>query len=304
MLASLIALSLALLAGPVTIDEARLIAQEHAGTEMAPEPEIVQADGQPYLARFHPTEHKRQGELHTVRLDTGAYLGTLMESTPSPIEVESPVTDEMAIDIARAIAKERGALRFDELVWRVDSMSDDYCAVITGEVPSPDRRFAGPLTGCRVGVLRADGSIIHYGVYEFEVPSFDDVRISGERAREIAVELLGPDTHVTVEPRLWYGPFGLDYSGAKRLAWRLRVATPVHKEVGVQVDARTGEAIEAGCTGCADSLDAPVPVAPTRPSASPTAEPATTTPPWVLYGGIVLLCAIALGIFLLRRRLN
>jgi hypothetical protein len=227
-----------------------------------------------------------------------------MESTPSPIEVEGPVTDEVAMEIARAIAKERGAPRFDELVWRVDSMSDDYCAVITGEVPSPDRRFAGPLTGCRVGVLRADGSIIHYGVYEFEVPSFDDVRISGERAREIAVELLGPDTHVTVEPRLWYGPFGLDYSGAKRLAWHLKVATPVHKEVGVQVDARTGEAIEAGCTGCADSLDAPVPVAPTRPSASPTAEPATTTPPWVLYGGIVLLCAIALGIFLLRRRLN
>jgi len=304
MLASLIALSLALLAGPVTIDEARLIAQEHAGTEMAPEPEIVQADGQPYLARFHPTEHKRQGELHTVRLDTGAYLGTLMESTPSPIEVESPVTDEMAIDIARAIAKERGALRFDELVWRVDSMSDDYCAVITGEVPSPDRRFAGPLTGCRVGVLRADGSIIHYGVYEFEVPSFDDVRISGERAREIAVELLGPDTHVTVEPRLWYGPFGLDYSGAKRLAWRLKVGNPEYEEVLVEVDARTGEAGVMGYAVGTASSDAPVPVAPPRPSASPTAEPTTTSPPWALYGGIVLLCAIALGIFLLRRRLT
>jgi hypothetical protein len=302
MLASLIALSLALLAGPVTIDEARLIAQEHAGTEMAPEPEIVQADGQPYLARFHPTEHKRQGELHTVRLDTGAYLGTLMESTPSPIEVESPVTDEMAIDIARAIAKERGALRFDELIWRVDSMSDDYCAVITGEVPSPDRRFAGPLTGCRVGVLRADGSIIHYGVYEFEVPSFDDVRISGERAREIAVELLGPDTHVTVEPRLWYGPFGLDYSGAKRLAWRLKVGNPEYEEVLVEVDARTGEAGVMGYAVGTASSDAPVPVAPPRPSASPTAEPTTTSPPWALYGGIVLLCAIALGLVLLRRR--
>ena len=43
---------------------------------------------------------------------------------------------------------------------------------------------------------------------------------------------------------------------------------------------------------------------PLAPSASPTAEPATTTPPWALYGGIVLLCAIALGLFLLRRRLN
>ena len=279
MLASLIALSLALLAGPVTIDEARLIAQEHAGTEMAPEPEIVQADGQPYLARFHPTEHKRQGELHTVRLDTGTYGGTLMESTPSPIEVEGPVTDEVAMEIARAIAKERGAPRFDELVWRVDSMSDDYCAVITGEVPSPDRRFAGPLTGCRVGVLRADGSIIHYGVYEFEVPSFDDVRISGERAREIAVELLGPDTHVTVEPRLWYGPFDQDYSGAKRLAWRLKVGTPEYEEVLVEVDARTGEAGVIGYAVGTDSSDAPVPAAP-------------ASSPWLIYGGIALLCAV------------
>jgi len=279
MLASLIALSLALLAGPVTIDEARLIAQEHAGTEMAPEPEIEEADGQPYLATFHPTEHKRQGELHTVRLDTGAYLGTLTESTPSPLKVEGPVTDETAIDIARAIAKERGAPRFDELVWRVDSMSDDYCAVITGEVPSPDRRFAGPLTGCRVGVLRADGSIIHYGVYEFEVPSFDDVRISGERAREIAVELLGPDTHVTVEPRLWYGPFDQDYSGAKRLAWRLKVGTPEYEEVLVEVDARTGEAGVIGYAVGTDSLDVPVPAAP-------------ASSPWLIYGGIALLCAV------------
>jgi hypothetical protein len=185
----------------------------------------------------------------------------------------------MAIDIARAIAKERGALRFDELIWRVDSMSDDYCAVITGEVPSPDRRFAGPLTGCRVGVLRADGSIIHYGVYEFEVPSFDDVRISGERAREIAVELLGPDTHVTVEPRLWYGPFDQDYSGAKRLAWRLKVGTPEYEEVLVEVDARTGEAGVIGYAVGTDSLDAPVPAAP-------------ASSPWLIYGGIALLCAV------------
>ena len=304
MLASLIALSLALLAGPVTIEEARLIAQEHAGTEMAPEPEIEELNGEPYLARFHPTEHKRQGELHTVCLDTGTYGGTLMESTPSPIEVEGPVTDEVAMEIARAIAKERGAPRFDELVWRVDSMSDDYCAVITGEVPSPDPRFEGPLTGCQVGVRRADGSVAHYLIAEVEPPSFDDVRISGERAREIAVELLGPDTHVTVEPRLWYGPFGLDYSGAKRLAWRLKVGTPEYEEVLVEVDARTGEAGVIGCAVGTASSDAPVPVAPPRPSASPTAEPATTTPSWALYGGIVLLCAIALGLFLLRRRLN
>ena len=279
MLASLIALSLALLAGPVTIDEARLIAQEHAGTEMAPEPEIVQADGQPYLARFHPTEHKRQGELHTVRLDTGAYLGTLMESTPSPIEVEGPVTDEVAMEIARAIAKEREAPRFDELIWRVDSMSDDYCAVITGEVPSPDPRFEGPLTGCQVGVRRADGSVAHYLVAEVEPPSFDDVRISGERAREIAVELLGPDTHVTVEPRLWYGPFDQDYSGAKRLAWRLKVGTPEYEEVLVEVDARTGEAGVIGYAVGTDSLDAPVPAAP-------------ASSPWLIYGGIALLCAV------------
>jgi hypothetical protein len=302
MLASLIALTLALLAGPVTIDEARLIAQEHAGTEMAPEPEIEELNGEPYLARFHPVDQERRGETHVVRLDTGRYRGSSSEHTPSPLAVLGPVTDETAIDIARAIAKERGAPRFDELIWRVDSMSDDYCAVITGEVPSPDRRFAGPLTGCRVGVLRADGSIIHYGVYEFEVPSFDDVRISGERAREIAVELLGPDTHVTVEPRLWYGPFGLDYSGAKRLAWRLKVGTPEYEEVLVEVDARTGEAGVMGYAVGTASSDAPVPVAPPRPSASPTAEPTTTSPPWALYGGIVLLCAIALGVFLLRRR--
>ena len=301
MLASLIALSLALLAGPVTIDEARLIAQEHAGTEMAPEPEIEEADGQPYLATFHPTEHKRQGELHTVRLDTGAYLGTLTESTPSPLKVEGPVTDETAIDIARAIAKERGAPRFDELVWDVET-STDYAITVTGKVPSPDPRFKGPLTGCRVGVLRADGAIIRYGLRECEVPSFDGVRISDERAREIAEELLGPEAHAIIEPYLWHGPFGLN--GPTRLLWQLKVRTPEYEEVLVEVDARTGEAGVMGYAVGTASSDAPVPVAPTRPSASPTAEPATTSAPWALYGGIVLLCAIALGLFLLRRRLT
>jgi hypothetical protein len=278
MLASLIALSLALLAGPVTIDEARLIAQEHAGTEMAPEPEIVQADGQPYLARFHPVDQERRGETHVVRLDTGRYRGSSSEHTPSPLAVLGPVTDETAIDIARAIAKERGAPRFDELVWGVEA-STDYAITVTGRVPSPDPRFRGPLTDCQVGVRRADGSVAHYLVAEVEPPSFDDVRISGERAREIAVELLGPDTHVTVEPRLWYGPFDQDYSGAKRLAWRLKVGTPEYEEVLVEVDARTGEAGVIGYAVGTDSLDAPVPAAP-------------ASSPWLIYGGIALLCAV------------
>ncbi len=44
MLALLLALSIALPAGPVTIEEARLIAEEHAGGSLAPLPE-VELDG-------------------------------------------------------------------------------------------------------------------------------------------------------------------------------------------------------------------------------------------------------------------
>ena len=109
MLASLIALSLALLAGPVTIDEARLIAQEHAGTEMAPEPEIVQADGQPYLARFHPVDQSAGGSPSVSTLAVPA-AATLSHAQPPAV---GPGDRWVAIDIARAITKERRAPRFD-----------------------------------------------------------------------------------------------------------------------------------------------------------------------------------------------
>jgi hypothetical protein len=69
----------------------------------------------------------------------------------------------------------------------------------------------------------------------------------------------------------------------------------------VRINASTGEVMSVS--------KASLPQEPTGSASPPSppvaaAEPATTSPPWALYGGIVLLCAIAFGLFLLRRRLN
>ena len=70
------------------------------------------------------------------------------------------------------------------------------------------------------------------------------------------------------------------------------------------VDAQSGEVLEVSPVLSAVEPSAGAP--PAQGSAAPVAaaEPDSTTSPWALYGGIVLLCAIALGVFLLRRRLN
>ena len=286
MLALLLALSLALPAGPVTIEEARLIAEEHAGGSLAPLPE-VELDGGRRIGIY--TDGTRQ---YRVDLATGAFLG--WSEIPPVSGDPRPCNEDEAIALVSEEARRHVPVAADDLAWTVVGRAGD-AIVIRGEGP---KRGTPPRSGLSHSVLArvssTEGRVMSFTIDEPAPSPPMPVEVSREEAIAAAQNAVGDEAAAVVgEPSL------SQVRDAAR--WSIELRDKVGDRYLVRVNASTGEVMSVS--------KASLPQEPTGSASPPSppvaaAEPDSTSPPWALYGGIVLLCAVALGVFLLRRRLN
>ncbi len=286
MLASLITLGLALLAGPVTVDEARLIAEEHAGGSLAPLPE-VELDGGRRIGIY--TDGTRQ---YRVDLATGAFLG--WSEIPPVSGDPRPCNEDEAIALVSEEARRHVPVAADDLAWTVVGRAGD-AIVIRGEGP---KRGTPPRSGLSHSVVAwvssTEGRVTSFAIDEPAPSPPMPVEVSREEAIAAAQNAVGDEAAAVVgEPSL------SQVRDAAR--WSIELRDKVGDRYLVRINASTGEVMSVS--------KASLPQEPTGSASPPSppvaaAEPDSTSPPWVLYGGIALLCAVALGVFLLRRRLN
>ncbi len=260
---------------------------------------------------------------YTVNLSRGRIVWWRDRPRPSAAEA-TPATDgervsaEHAIAIVKEVATRALGEDVNAMTWTTPSSTARRYEV-SGRRPAwgnpPRTSGLSPDVSARVS---ASGRVESYRqLLPPEAPA--EVVVTETQATNIAIAdavergIPEDDVHVRYVRLVQTG---------SRVYWDIEVSdlapgeTPASQPRSViyEIDAQTGEIQSAG-QSCSSGWQparesqadddganrrAPSPAAP----ASPTAEPTATSPPWVLYGGVALLCAVALGIFLLRRRLT
>jgi hypothetical protein len=286
----------------IDLDTARAIAAQHADSPLSDrEPAVRDRPGAPATATFWVIENEQIMDAYTVSLDQGCLFSwhPNVEAVFDP--TADPITDEEAVERAKEIAERHLGEAARDLIWEVEELAPDGVRLMGQSPPSGDPPRLGLGPWCEVYLLRPGGVVRDYFQQLPESTEALEVRISREQAIEAArKELDQPDLPLLGEPILE------QFRGMVR--WHFRLGPSRDEWVHVMVDAQSGEVLEVSpvLSAVEPSAGAPPAAPAAQGSAAPVAaaEPATTTPPWALYGGIVLLCAIALGVFLLRRRLN
>ncbi len=222
---------------------------------------------------------------YIVNLTDGHIAGVVALGVECDPPTQVPPTDEARFEgTARATARRLIGERADALLWDTEGAS---LSTVTYVGRSEEQPGAGP-PECRVELRRRDGALLDFS-HSPQYPPTSEARLQAADATGVAEAHFGePDAVVASEPAL------RRHRG--RPIWTLALfSETAYRYSEYDIDAVTGALV------CVSPASLAPPLA---PSASPTAEPATTSPPWVLYGGIALLCAAALGVFLLRRRLT
>ncbi len=307
----------------LTIEEARQLAQEFAMYDLADASVREEDRDGERLAVFEVKAEVGRDVEYTVNLSRGRIVWWRDRPRPSAAEA-TPATDaerisaEHAIAIVKEVATRALGEDVNAMTWTTPSSTARRYEV-SGRRPAwgdpPRTSGLSPDVSARVSAL---GRVEHYHqLLPPEAPA--EVMVTETQATDIAladaVERGIPEDDVHVEyVRL--------VQRGSRAYWDITVSDcgpdedPAlsSKSVIYEINAQTGEIESAGQSASPDwrpvreaqadddgaNRHAPSPAA----SASPTDGSDSTTPPWALYGGIVLLCAIALGIFLLRRRLT
>jgi hypothetical protein len=307
----------------LTIEEARQLAQEFAMYDLADASVREEDRDGERLAVFEVKAEVGRDVEYTVNLSRGRIVWWRDRPRPSAAEA-TPATDaerisaEHAIAIVKEVATRALGEDVNAMTWTTPSSTARRYEV-SGRRPAwgdpPRTSGLSPDVSARVSAL---GRVEHYHqLLPPEAPA--EVMVTETQATDIAladaVERGIPEDDVHVEyVRL--------VQRGSRAYWDITVSDcgpdedPAlsSKSVIYEINAQTGEIESAGQSASpgwrpvreAQADDdganrrAPSPAA----SASPTDGSDSTSPPWVLYGGIVLLCAIALGVFLLRRRLT
>ncbi len=260
---------------------------------------------------------------YIVNLSRGRIIGWLDSPLPSAADA-TPATDgkrvsaEQAIAIIKEVAKRALDEDVNAMAWTMPKPSGEGHTVFGRRPAWGDPPRTSGLNPDVFADVSASGRVEYYHqLLPPEAPA--EVVVTETQATDIAladaVERGIPEDDVHVEyVRL--------VQRGSRAYWDITVSDcgpdedPAlsSKSVVYEINAQTGEIESAGQSASpgwrpvreAQADDdganrrAPSPAA----SASPTDGSDSTSPPWVLYGGVVLLCAIALGIFLLRRRRN
>jgi hypothetical protein len=307
----------------LTIEEARQLAQEFAMYDLADASVREEDRDGERLAVFEVKAEVGRDVEYTVNLSRGRIVWWRDRPRPSAAEA-TPATDaerisaEHAIAIVKEVATRALGEDVNAMTWTTPSSTARRYEV-SGRRPAwgdpPRTSGLSPDVSARVSAL---GRVEHYHqLLPPEAPA--EVMVTETQATDIAladaVERGIPEDDVHVEyVRL--------VQRGSRAYWDITVSDcgpdedPAlsSKSVIYEINAQTGEIESAGQSASPDwrpvreaqadddgaNRRAPSPAA----SASPTDGSDSTSPPWVLYGGIVLLCAIALGVFLLRRRLT
>ncbi len=280
----------------IDLDTARAIAAQHADSPLSDrEPAIRERPGAPATATF-TTEEGQPGGSYTVSLDQGCLVSWQPNAEMVYDPTADPITDEEAVERAKTVAERHLGDAARDLSWEVVSATPDTVKVRGQALASGDPPRTGLGPWCEVHLLRAGGVVHNYLQQLPESTDALEARVSREQAIEAARKGLDhPDLPLLDEPSL------NQFRGTVR--WHVRFGSSRDERVLVIVDAQSGEVVEVSPT---DTAVEPTAAPPAQGSAAPVAadESDSTSAPWALYGGIVLLCAIALGLFLLRRRLT
>ena len=307
----------------LTIEEARQLAQEFAMYDLADASVREEDRDGERLAVFEVKAEVGRDVEYTVNLSRGRIVWWRDRPRPSAAEA-TPTTDaerisaEHAIAIVKEVATRALGEDVNAMTWTTPSSTARRYEV-SGRRPAwgdpPRTSGLSPDVSARVS---ASGRVEHYHqLLPSKAPA--EVMVTETQATDIALAdavergIPEDDVHVQYVRLVQRG---------SRAYWDIKVSdyalgeTPASQPRSViyEINAQTGEIESAGQSASpgwrpvreAQADDdganrrAPSPAA----SASPTDGSDSTSPPWALYGGIVLLCAIALGIFLLRRRLT
>jgi hypothetical protein len=299
----------------IDLDTARAIAAQHADSPLSDrEPYVHETPDGLSLATFWVIENEEIMAAYTVDLDQGCLFSWRIDVEAVFDPTADPITYEEAVERAKEIAERHLGEAARGMGWQVGIYPRDW-VVVEGQSPlSGDPPRTGLGHWCKVR-FRGPGGVV--ADYFQRLPDSTDeleVRVSREQAIEAARKEIKPrNLPLLGEPSLD------QFRGTVR--WLLHFGSSRGRLVDAIVDAQSGEVLEVSpvevrraapklvvltveppVQGAVAPVVAPFVQAPASPVAAD--EPDSTCPPWVLYGGIVLLCAIALGLFLLRRRRN
>jgi len=267
----------------ITVDEARRIAEKHAGHSLAGgrvtdrDLEVVHA-----ISIDDPVTPE-VGRTYSVDLTHGTFDGWFQSSDGAPPDAQPTLSDEEVLRIAKAALAEHMGPAAADVEWRLREESDN---VVKYYCPGPrlgDPPRSGLSASGSVEVSRRNGAIMWLSVDMPWSTTPVPVNVSEEEAIRIAKTAVKLDWPPSDEPLL--------VQRGDRVTWYVRLGRKGGQEKTCDIDAATGKVLSTSSMGSArpsgHTEDAPPtagapglarPSATSTPSGDDGLQPASAVP--------------------------